>query len=71
MLSFDALFGLPRKKAAGNSFRPPLHGSLMFGDQSNVDEFVATRPRKVTKVTLNVGILGEAVFNFITYCLTS
>ena len=37
----DALFGLPRKKAAGKSFRDPLHGPLFFKDQSFVDEYVA------------------------------
>lgn len=45
MISFDALFGLPRKAAAGSSFREPHHGHLMFGDQSAVDEFVATSPQ--------------------------
>ena len=33
MLSMDALFGLPRKKAAGTGLR---------GDQSYVDEYVAS-----------------------------
>ncbi len=41
ILSMDALFGLPRKKAAGHSFDDPLHGSLLFGDQKQVDDFVA------------------------------
>ena len=52
MLSMDALFGLPRKKSAGRSFREPLHGHLFFGDQNAVDEYVATAPkgRKVEKV---------------------
>ena len=36
-----ALFGLPRKKSAGVSYREPLLGSLFFGDQSTVDHFVA------------------------------
>lgn len=40
-MSFDALFGLPRKKSAGKSFRPPLDGDLFFGDQYAVDDFVA------------------------------
>lgn len=40
-LSFDALFGLPRKKSAGKSFRPPLDGDLFFGDLYAVDDFVA------------------------------
>ena len=48
---FDALFGLPRKKAAGSSFRSPLHGSLMFGDRNSVDEFVAmSGPNNSAKV---------------------
>ena len=40
MYALDGLFGLPRKKSAGESLRPPLHGSLFFCDQSDVDEFV-------------------------------
>ena len=28
----DALFGLPRKKAAGESYRDALHGQLFFFD---------------------------------------
>lgn len=39
--AIDALFGLPRKKAAGTSYCEPLHGDLLFCDQSLVDEFVA------------------------------
>lgn len=52
VLSFDALFGLPRKRAAGQSYREPLHGSLMFCDQNKVDLYVSTypKPKKVTKV---------------------
>ena len=39
--AMDALFGLPRKKMAGVSHRQPLHGSLLFCEQSLVDQFVA------------------------------
>lgn len=39
--AMDALFGLPRKKSAGTSYQEPLLGSLFFGDQSAVDQFVA------------------------------
>ncbi len=39
--SLDALFGLPRKKSAGNSYRPPLHGHLSCIDQAEVDEYVS------------------------------
>jgi hypothetical protein len=37
----DALFGLPRKKAAGCSYRGALHKDLFFHEHSFVDEFVA------------------------------
>ncbi len=37
----DALFGLPRKKSAGVSFRNPIHADLIFYDQFSVDQFVA------------------------------
>jgi hypothetical protein len=39
--ALDALFGLPRKRAAGVSHRPALHGNLFFCNQDSVDEFVA------------------------------
>ena len=41
MISMDALFGLPRKKSAGQSFREARHGHLFFRQPSVVDEFVA------------------------------
>ena len=54
ILAMDALFGLPRKKSAGVSYRGPLHGELFFSPQSEVDEFVAdsenTRSKSRSKV---------------------
>ena len=52
----DALFGLPRKKSAGKSFRNPLHGHIFFGNQQSVDEFVesAGNEKKPTKASLCV-----------------
>lgn len=41
----DALFGLPRKKAAGVSHRDPLHGEIFFCEQSLVDQFVEDSSR--------------------------
>ena len=49
ILSMDALFGLPRKKSAGKSYREPLHGHLFFRNQSAVDEFVASASSKQQK----------------------
>ena len=39
----DALFGLPRKKSAGTSYREPLLKDVFFIDQSLVDEFGKTK----------------------------
>ena len=36
----DALFGLPRRKKAGYSYREPLRGKYFFANQDDVDEFV-------------------------------
>ncbi len=40
IISLDGIFGLPRKKAAGLSYREPVHGPLFFCDQHSVDEYV-------------------------------
>lgn len=50
----DALFGLPRKKAAGKSHRQPLHGNLFFANQQSVDEFVASTPKGRKHVPVKV-----------------
>ena len=52
MYALDGLFGLPRKKSAGESFRPPLHGSLFFCDQSDVDEVGSCGQKELFKVSL-------------------
>ena len=36
----DGLFGLPRKKSAGVSYMPALHGSLFFLHQGPVDDML-------------------------------
>lgn len=50
VFAMDALFGLPRKKSAGTSYRNPLHEELFFCEQLPVDEFVeeSTQRRKTT-----------------------
>ena len=40
VFAMDALFGLPRKKSAGCSFRPPLFEDLFFYNQQLLDQFV-------------------------------
>lgn len=40
ILSFDALFGLCRKKHSGLSVRPPLYRTTFFENQGEVDRFV-------------------------------
>lgn len=51
----DGLFGLPRKKSAGKSHRPSLHGHLFFEDQEEVDQFVSEAQRSRSKHGANVG----------------
>ena len=50
----DALFGLCRKKAAGNSVHPPLNDGLLFDDQGKVDKYIqsyhTTMPSEPGKV---------------------
>ena len=46
IISMDALFGLPRKKSAGQSHRDPLHGHVFFKNQVSVDEHVASAPQR-------------------------
>lgn len=40
IISMDAMFGLCRKKSAGESHRPPLFSGVFFEDQEGVDQFV-------------------------------
>lgn len=47
----DALFGLPRKKSAGKSVRPPLTGHLFFEDQTAVDEYVLMHSKEKIAAT--------------------
>ena len=49
VFSMDALFGLPRKKSAGKSFREAIHGHYFFKQQHEVDEYVSTAPTKKRK----------------------
>ena len=57
-----AFFGLPRKKAAGQSFREPIHGHLFFGNQTLVDEFVSvSAPVKHNKLSKVLFIIPLAI----------
>ena len=58
--AMDALFGLPRKKSAGVSYREPLLGNLFFGDQSSVDQFVSESQK--TKSQSSVSLKCLVVF---------
>jgi hypothetical protein len=53
--SMDGLFGLPRKKSAGTSYRKSLHGHLYFKDQGDVDQFVreAQRGKQIANVSFS------------------
>ena len=60
VLSMDALFGLPRKKSSGISYRDAIHGHYFFYEQSMVDEFVLSaslRKAKDVKVSSSLTIM--------------
>ena len=50
-LSMDANFGLCRRKGAGKSVHPPLSGTEIFFEQSEVDNFVANYQSQVSSST--------------------
>jgi len=43
IVSVDAIFGLCRKKSAGNSVRTPLSETTVFEPQDAVNAFVASQ----------------------------
>ena len=55
MYAMDGLFGLPRKKSAGTSYRKALHGHLYFHNQIDVDQFVieAQRGKQIASVSID------------------
>ena len=66
MFAMDALFGLPRKKSAGKSYRNPLHDEF-FCDQSPVDQYVAEsdKPKissQACKLTLKGSLFNCTLF---------
>ena len=61
IVSIDGIFGLPRKKAAGESVRPPVHGQLFFHDQNMVDEYVGSAAKVNSTRTSNKVTLPEDV----------
>ena len=71
----DALFGLPRKKSSGSSYRNSIHGHYFFCDQSAVDEFVSmasSRKKSDMKVRcLSRFFFGITVALFLRCVVTS
>ena len=59
MVTFDGLFGLPRKRAAGIKRREPLLNDLFLFEQEGVDEFVASYTADAKK---EEGVYVEIVF---------
>ena len=62
MVTFDGLFGLPRKRAAGIKRREPLLKDLFLFEQEGVDEFVASYTADAKK---EEGVYVEIVFMYI------
>ena len=65
----DALFGLPRKKSAGRSYRDPLHSNLFFSDQSEIDQYVAEydHSKPFSNVRFQAIMFNLAVFFYTHY----
>ena len=64
IISFDALFGLCRKKHASVSVRPPLYGTTFFEKQEEVDQYVRsydTVASSLEKVYLHICISSRVV----------
>lgn len=55
--AMDALFGIPKKKAAGVSHRAPPHGHLVFLDQSAVDDYVVSVAQAVPQKRRNEEVI--------------
>ena len=70
ILSMDGLFGLPRKKSAGESFRDAIHGHLFFGEQTLVDEYVALASASVKHRKPKVYILLKFLLGSMWICFT-
>ena len=67
--SFDALFGLPRKKSAETSVRPPLYGNKVLYFQEDVDKFIQSYPTRqwsLQKVTFKKWISACCTISLIT-----
>ena len=61
ILSIDGNFGLCRKKAAGQSVRPPLHNGIFFEPQEQVDSFVQAYKMPKSTGKKVQGILMHAI----------
>ena len=66
--ALDGLFGLPRKKSAGVSYRPAVQGALFFCNQEAVDEFVAEASvgKQVAQVVLTTLLPLLNLLNFVS-----
>ena len=70
-MSMDGLFGLPRKKSAGSSFRDAIHGHLFFGEQAVVGEYVASASVKhVKEPKVCTCILSCAMYRLLDFVIT-
>ena len=63
-ISLDAVFGLCRKVSAGKSIHPPLSGTLIFEDQSQVDNFVDSYNPKEKSLETNVSIWLSHIYSY-------
>ena len=70
VFAMDALFGLPRKKSAGTSYRAPLHCELFFVDQCAVDQFVSENSCGKSTLVINVSNGNKVAIDYNSFSLT-
>ena len=61
----DALFGLPRKRSAGISYKEPLLGNIFFGEQASVDQFVAESNKSKSMSTVSLVLCITMICNIL------
>ena len=62
--SMDGCFGLCRKKEKGHNLGTPKHGTLLFADQDDVDNFV----NNYGKAGADMEQVKACLYMYLTHC---
>lgn len=69
-IALDGNFGLVRKKNSGNSYGPPVYGTVYFVSQDETDEFVASYNNDNAKDRVCTSFKTILAFMFGNYDMT-